>query len=124
MSFSTPAGISYHRAGGGKSMLFIWRRAAWFGSFTIAIVLAIWMRTMGYGWPATLSVALIVCLILSFVISQLFAALVLARLRRYVRETEGLTERIAEAVKGLPPEEQEKIANRMIDESSYNRKRR
>jgi len=42
---------------------------------------------------------------------------VLGRIHRRVAQTEGLMDQIAEAVKGLPPEQQEAVAKRMIDES-------
>jgi hypothetical protein len=98
-------------------MPLLWRRIAWFASLFIAAVLALWMRSAGYDWLATLASAAMVWIVLSFVISQLFAARVLGRVRGYVSGTDGLTDRMTDAVKGLPPEEQEKTARRKIDES-------
>jgi len=98
-------------------MPLLWRRIAWFASFTIAVVLALWMRSLGYGWSATLGLAVIICVVLPFVISQLCAAVVLRRIHGRMRQTDGLTDRIADAVKGLPPDKQEEIAKRMIDDA-------
>ena len=86
-------------------MPLFWRRIAWFASLSIALVLALWMRSTGYDWPATLASALIVWIVLSFVISQLFVARVLGRIRRYISGTDG---RIADAVKGLPQRKRRK----------------
>jgi hypothetical protein len=96
-----------------------WRRIAWFVSFAIALVLALWMRSLGYDWSATLGVAVVVWIVLPFVISQLCAAFILVHMHRRIRRTDvdGLAEKIAQAVKGLPPEEQEAVGKRMIDES-------
>jgi hypothetical protein len=98
-------------------MPFLWRRIAWFTSFAIATVLAVWMRSLDYGWPAILGLAVVIWVVLPFVISQLCAAFVLGRIQRRSRTAEGLMDQIAEAVKGLPPEQQEAVAKRMIDES-------
>src|SRR5262249_10765483 len=98
-------------------MPMLWRRIAWFASFAVAVVLALWMRSVGYGWPATLGVAVVIWLVLPFVISQLCAAFVLGRIHSRMRRADGLADKIADAVKGLPPEEQEAVAKRMIDES-------
>ena len=59
-----------------------WRRIAWFASFAVAIMLALWMRSEGYGWPSTLGLAAVVWVVLPFVISQLCAAFVLRRMHR------------------------------------------
>jgi hypothetical protein len=98
-------------------MPMLWRRLAWFASFAIAVALALWMRSSGYGWAATLSLAAIVWVVLPFVISQLCAAFVLGRIHGRMRRADGLVERIAEAVKGLPPDQQVEVGKRMIDES-------
>lgn len=66
-------------------MPLLWRRIAWFASFTIAVALVLWMRSTGYGWPATLGLAVIVWIVLPLVISQLCAAFVLRRMRRAPR---------------------------------------
>lgn len=95
----------------------LWRRTAWFVSFATAVVLALWMRSLGYGWPATLGVAVVVWVVLPFFISQACAAFVLRRIHLRLRRADGLTEKIADAIKGLPPEEQEAVAKRMIDKS-------
>ena len=56
--------------------------------------------------------------ILPFVISQLRAAFILTRAhQRFLGRTDGLADRIADAVKGLPPEEAEAVGKRMIDEA-------
>jgi hypothetical protein len=94
----------------------LWRRIAWFVSFGIAVVLALSMRSLSYGWPATLGVAVVTWVVLPFVISQVCAAFVLRRIHRRMRGTDGLADKIADAVKGLPPEEQEAVAKLMIDE--------
>ncbi len=69
-------------------MPLIWRRIAWFASFVIAVVVALWMRSLGYGWPATLGLAVIIWVVLPFIISQLCAAVVLWRMQRRVRQAE------------------------------------
>jgi len=94
-----------------------WRRIAWLASFAIAFALALWMRTLGYGWSVTLGLAVGVWIMLPFVISQLCAGFVLGSARRRIPQADGLAEKIADAVKGLPPEEQEAVAKRMIDET-------
>src|SRR5690349_6436845 len=98
-------------------MPLLWRRIAWFASFAIAVALAADMRSLNYGWPATLGVAVAVWIVLPFVISQLCAAFILTRANRRIRSTDGLADKIADAVKGLPPQEQEAVAKRMIDDS-------
>ena len=100
-------------------MPMLWRRIAWFASFAIAVVLALWMRSLGYGWPSTLVGAVVIWVVLPFVISQLCAAFVLARMHRRLRQypPDGLADKIADASKGLPPEEQVAVAKRMIDDS-------
>ncbi len=99
-------------------MPMLWRRIAWFASFAIAVMLAIWMRSLGYGWPGTLGVALIVWVVLPFVISQCCAAFVLLQMQSRLRRVnvDEVTNRIAEASKGLSPEEQIAVAKRIIDE--------
>ncbi len=86
-------------------MPLLWRRIAWFASFAIAVVLALWMRSLGYGWSATLGLSVIIWVVLPFVISQLCAAFVLRPIHGRMRRADGLADRIADAVKGLPPEE-------------------
>jgi uncharacterized membrane protein (DUF485 family) len=98
-------------------MPLLWRRLAWFASFAIAVALALWMRSSGYGWLATLGLAAIVWVGLPFVIAQICAAFVLRRFHDRMQHGDGLAERIAEAVKGLPPEQQVEVGKRMIDES-------
>jgi membrane protein implicated in regulation of membrane protease activity len=99
-------------------MPMFWRRIAWFVSFAVAVCLALWMLTAGYGWPATLGAA-VTWLVLSFVISQLCAAYVLRRMhgRMYRNPPDDLADKIAVATKGLPPEEREAVAKRIIDEA-------
>ena len=75
------------------------------------------MRSSGYGWAATLSLAAMVWVVLPFVISQLCAAFVLTRMRGRMSQSDGLADKIAEAVKGLPPDQQVEVGQRMIDES-------
>src|ERR1700753_2293309 len=97
-------------------MPMLWRRLAWFTSFAVAVALALWMRSSDYGWAATFSSATIVGVVLPFVISQVCAALVLGRIHGRMRRAHRLTDRIAEAVKGLPPDQQIEVGKRMIDE--------
>jgi hypothetical protein len=97
-------------------MPLLWRRVAWFASFAIAVVLALWMRSTGYGWAATLGLAVIVWIVLPFGISQVCAVFVLRNIHQRMREADGLGDRIAEAAKGLSRDDQEKVAKRMIDE--------
>lgn len=96
----------------------LWRRLAWFTSFAVAALLALWMRSLDYGWSATLVVAVGTWIVLPFVISQLCAAFALARmhwrLRRY--SPDELVNKIPDANRGLSPEEQAAEAKRMIDE--------
>ena len=94
-----------------------WRRIAWFFGFAAAVLLAVWMRNLGYGWLATLGAAVAVWFFLPLIISQVCAAFLLAGMQRRNRSADGLAERIAETVKGLPREQQEAVAKRMIDES-------
>jgi hypothetical protein len=100
-------------------MPLLWGRIAWFASFAIAIVATLWMRSLSYGWPATLGLAVIIWVVLPFVISQLCAAVVLWRMHRRIRQVDpdGLRDKIADAIKGLPPEEQEAVGKRIIDEA-------
>jgi hypothetical protein len=98
-------------------MPMLWRRIAWFAGSAIAAASALWMRSLGYGWSATLVVAVVVWVVLPFLMSQLCAAFVLGRIHWRTRRADGLTDKIADAVKGLPPEEQEAVAKRMIDET-------
>jgi hypothetical protein len=101
----------------------LWRRIAWFTSFGIAVALALWMRSLDYGWPATLGVAVVIWVVLPFVISQLCAAFILTRMHRRIRRAGGLdgldalAGDIADATKGLPPEEAVAVGKRMIDQS-------
>lgn len=83
-------------------MPMLWRRIAWFASFAVAVALALWMRGLGYGWSATLVVAVLIWLVLPFVISQLCAAFVLGCIHRRRHRSHGLADKIADAVKGLP----------------------
>jgi uncharacterized membrane protein (DUF485 family) len=101
----------------------LWRRIAWLASFALAMMLALWMRSLGYGWAATLGSALIVWVCLPFVISQLCTAFVLGGLHHRMRrvDVDELTKQIADAVKGLPPEAQVTVGNRIIDESLKSR---
>jgi hypothetical protein len=100
-----------------RQMPMLWRRLAWFASFAIAVALSLWLRSSGYGWVASLILAAIVWVVLPFVISQLCAAFVLGRIHGRALRADGLTGRIADAVKGLPPDQQVEVGKRMIDES-------
>jgi hypothetical protein len=97
-------------------MPMLWRRIAWFISFAVAISLALWMRTVGYGWAATIGSAFIVWVCLPFVISQLCAAFVLVRIHRRAPSAIKLAEEIAKAIKDLPPEERLAEGKRIIDQ--------
>lgn len=68
----------------------LWRRIAWFSSFAIAVLLALWMRSLDYGWPATIGAAVVTWVVLPFVISQLFAAFMLARTHWRIGRAGGL----------------------------------
>jgi hypothetical protein len=98
------------------------RRVVNFASFLIAAALALWMRTLDYGWIASLNLAVVVWVVIVFVISTLPAAFVLGGAHRRLRRLDkiggsaGLTDKIADAVRGLPADEQERIAKRMIDD--------
>jgi hypothetical protein len=54
-------------------------RLAYFTSFAIAVLLAVWMRSLGYGWLAALGAAVVVWFGSPFIISQLCAAFILVR---------------------------------------------
>jgi hypothetical protein len=95
----------------------IWRRVAWFVGFAAAAAVAAWMRSLDYGWLAALGVAVAIWIVLPFVISQLYAAFVLGRAHSRMRGAADLMDKIGDAIKGLPPEEQEAAAKRMIDEA-------
>jgi hypothetical protein len=82
-----------------------------------ASVVSFVRQRVGYGWPATLVVAVVIWIALPFLISQLCAAFVLGRIQSRTRRANGLTDKIADAVKGLPQKEQEAVAKRMIDEA-------
>jgi hypothetical protein len=98
-------------------MPMLWRRVAWMASFATGVLAAIWMQILGYGWAATFGMAAATCLLLPFTISQLCALSVSAGTHSRVKRGQGLAERIAEAVKGLPPDEQEAVALRMTEEA-------
>jgi len=70
-------------------MPILWRRIAWFTSFAIAVSCAAWMRSLDFGWLATLSAAVAIWIILSFVISQLYAAFILMRMHRGIGRGSG-----------------------------------
>ena len=95
-----------------------WRRIAWFISFAVAVALVLWMRSLDYGWAATLMVAVVTWVVLPFIISQLCAAFVLAHMHRRLRRypPDELVTKIADATKGLSPAEQAAVGKRMIDE--------
>jgi uncharacterized SAM-binding protein YcdF (DUF218 family) len=95
----------------------LWRRIAGFTSFALAVLLAVSMRNLNYGWLATLAAAITVWIIFPFIISQVCAAFILGGVHRRMRRSDGLAERIAAAVEGRPPDQQEAISKRMIDES-------
>ena len=104
-------------------MPMLWRRIAWFVSFAIAVACVAWMRSLDFGWPFTLGVAVAIWIILPFVISQLCAAFILMRIHRRIHRAGGLdgldalAGNIADATKGLPPEEAVAVGKRMIDQS-------
>jgi hypothetical protein len=98
-------------------MPMLWRREAWFASFAAGALAAIWMQILDYGWAATLGIGAATCFLLLFSIYQLCALVVSAGAHSRVNRAQGLAERIAEAVKGLPPDEQEAIAVRMTEEA-------
>jgi len=78
------------------------------------------MRSVGYSWHATLGVGAVVWVVLPFVILQLCVVFVKRRMRMHysrLTQSDELAAKIADAVKGLPLEEQKAIAKRMIDES-------
>jgi hypothetical protein len=92
-----------------------WGRIAWFASLSIAVLSAVWMRTVGYGWLIVLGCAMVIRVVSPFIISQVCAAFVLRRIDRGMRRADVLADQIAEAVKGLSPEEQEAVSKRIID---------
>jgi hypothetical protein len=94
----------------------LWRRIAWFASFAVAVVMALWLRSLDYGWSIALGAAVVIWVVLPFVISQLCAMFVLRRMDGRMHLADGLADKIAAAVKGLPPNEQEAVAKRTIDE--------
>ena len=56
-----------------------WRWIAWFVSFVIALALAGEMRGLGFSWPATLGLAVVVWIVLPVIISRLCEGFVLFR---------------------------------------------
>ena len=104
-------------------MPMLWRRIAWFASFAIAVALALWMRSLNFGWLATLSTAAVTYVILPFVISQICAAFVLGRIHSRVRQVppDKLADTVADAIKTLPPnataDGKFKVGKRIIDEA-------
>jgi hypothetical protein len=88
-----------------------------FTSFGVAVLLALWLRSLDYGWFAALGSAIAVWIILPFVISQICAAFVLARTHRHIQGADNLASKIAKATKGLPPDEALAVGKRIIDES-------
>jgi hypothetical protein len=98
-------------------MPMLWRRIAWFIGFAIAVLVALWMRSLGYGWIATFTIAVVIWIVLPFILSQVWAAFVLGRVHSRMRQVDGLAERISDAIKGLPSEQQEAVAKKIIDES-------
>ena len=93
------------------------RTIAWLTSFAIAVASAFWMRSLDLGWLATFSIVLTVWVVSSFVISQLYAAFLLVRLDKHSPRTDGLADNIVDAIKGLPPDQQQAMAKRMMDQS-------
>jgi hypothetical protein len=93
----------------------LWRRIAWFTSFAIAVALVLWMQSVGFGWAARIGAAVV-----GWVISQLCAAFILMRMHRRIHRVgalDALAGKVADAIKGLPPDEAEAVAKRMIDQS-------
>lgn len=77
----------------------------------------VWLQNLNYSRLSALGLSVTVWLILPFVISQVCAAFGLRGMRQHVRSAKGPAEKIAEAVKGLPPKQHEAVDKRIIDES-------
>jgi hypothetical protein len=90
---------------------------AWCASFALAMVSALWMRSLGYGWSATLAAAVVISSVPPYFISRFYAVFMLRPLQRRTRIIDGLTYKIAVATMGMPPEERETIAKRMTDDA-------
>ena len=95
-------------------MPILWRGIAWFVSFVIAVAVAGEMRSLGFSWPITFGVVLVVWIALRFFILQLCAAFIVIRAGSR-RRADGLPDKFTDAIKDLPPEERHAIAKRMID---------
>ena len=87
----------------------------WFVSFAIAVALATWMRTLGFGWA--------VSLVLPFIISQVSAAFILGGIHRRLQQIppDGLADAVSAAIEALPPDatedEKVEVGKRVIDEA-------
>jgi len=99
----------------GSHIPILWRRIAWFVNFVIAVAVAGETRSLGFSWPITFGVVLVVWIVLPFFISQLCAAFIVIRAGSRTRRADGLPDKFTDAIKGLPPEEQDAMAKRMID---------
>jgi hypothetical protein len=50
----------------------LWRRIAWFTSFAVAVALAVWTRSLGFGWLATFGVAVVIWVVLPFLLMDAY----------------------------------------------------
>jgi hypothetical protein len=72
----------------------VWRRVAWFVSFAIALALAAYVRILGFG-PLKVAVVLLgTWILLPFIISQAWAALVLRRASKNVSKATDYVEQL------------------------------
>jgi hypothetical protein len=93
-------------------MPMLWRRIAWFASFAIALVFALWMRSSDYGWPATLAVAVVIWFGLPFIISQLCAAFVLGRMQHDAQFLASLSPEVQrDVIEQAPSDVKEHVAD-------------
>lgn len=63
-------------------MPIVWRRISVFVSFAIALTLAVWLPSYGFGWASSMAIALATFIVVPFVISQLCAAFILVRAQK------------------------------------------
>jgi hypothetical protein len=62
-------------------MPILWQTIAWFGNFAAALLMATWMRILGFGWPAIIIGTMATFMILPFVIGQRYATVLTRRKR-------------------------------------------
>jgi hypothetical protein len=99
------------------AMSALWRGAVRLVSFALALLLVLWLRSVGYGWFSALSLATLLWVILTYTVLQIRAAMVMVAIRQRIRRIDpSLADKIVNATEGLAPTQQEAIAKRIIDD--------